>query len=72
LILQRVEGRDYVYVRDRTSGAVTVTDLSAMPPRFLGTIGGQATSGNVAMASSPDGTFLVVSNTTTDTWTRLD
>lgn len=72
LILQSVDGRDYVYVRDRTSGAVTVTDLSATPPRFLGTIGGQATSGNVAMASSPDGTFLVVPNTTTDTWTRLD
>jgi hypothetical protein len=72
MVLQRVAGRDYVYVRDDSNGDVTVTDVSAVPPRFLGVIGGRATSGNNAIGLSADGTFLVVSNTTTDTWTRLD
>ena len=72
MVLQRVAGRDYVYVRDDSNGDVTVTDVSAVPPRFLGVIGGRATSGNNAIGLSADGTFLVVPNMTTDTWTRLD
>ena len=72
MVLQRVAGRDYVYVRDDSNGDVTVTDASAVPPRFLGQIGGRASLSNNAIGLSADGTFLVVPNTTTDTWTRLD